>query len=432
MAPQYRLVVVQGILKAKEYALFPDKELLIGRDRRASVQIVSRTISRKHAKISFRNGTYVIQDLESKSGLLVNNRKVSTTILRHSDVITIGRIKFKFMALPERAASLSAPPGPAAAAGIIAAAPAVVRAPMVIPPKPAPEPGEPPEPETEELELPSFTPEELARVGLTLGGIKMIVPMARGRRSVVYKGTQASRNRVVALKVLQKKAAADPDIVHWFIRGAQRASTLQHEDIASPLGGGRDGAVVFLHLPFMENGSAQERFRDAVEEGVPAVRRALESLIHIARALEYAQGQKVLHLGLRPSKILYNELRHAKLIGLGFDNTTGAPGAEATPEVEAYRAPEQKAAKGEISAATDIFSLGAIFHYMLTGQPPERDRHQRISSPKLVNPAVPDFICRIAEKMVDPSLEARYKSYGQLLHDLRWALRGEAWPRASA
>jgi hypothetical protein len=47
-----------------------------------------------------------------------------------------------------------------------------------------------------------------------------------------------------------------------------------------------------------------------------------------------------------------------------------------------------------------------------------------------MNKAIPDSICRIAEKMVEPSLEARYKSYGQLLHDMRWALRGEAWPRA--
>ena len=67
---------------------------------------------------------------------------------------------------------------------------------------------------------------------------------------------------------------------------------------------------------------------------------------------------------------------------------------------------------------------------MLTGRPPQRDRRQRIPSPKQVNRVIPDSICRIAEKMVAPDPEARYRSYGQLLHDLRWALRGEAWPHA--
>ena len=77
-----------------------------------------------------------------------------------------------------------------------------------------------------------------------------------------------------------------------------------------------------------------------------------------------------------------------------------------------------------------MYSLGAAFYYMLTGRRPERDRRQRVPSPKLANKAVPDSICRISERMLDPSPEARYRAYGQLLHDLRWALRGEAWPHA--
>jgi len=180
----------------------------------------------------------------------------------------------------------------------------------------------------------------------------------------------------------------------------------------------------------MENGSALQRFSAAAEEGIPSVKRALEALVHATRALEFAHGSGVLHLGLRPSKILFDELRRAKVAGLGFDNSTSAAGAQITPDIETYLAPEQFNAKGKRTAETDIFSLGATFYYMLTGRHPQRDRRQRIPSPKHVNRVIPDSICRIAEKMMDPDPEGRYRSYGQLLHDLRWALRGEAWPHA--
>jgi serine/threonine-protein kinase len=180
----------------------------------------------------------------------------------------------------------------------------------------------------------------------------------------------------------------------------------------------------------MDYGSVLQRFSTAVEDGIPAVKRALEALVHVTRALEFAHGSGVLHLGLRPSKILFNELRRAKLAGLGFDNSTLAAGAQMTPDIVTYLAPEQFGTKGKMTAATDIFSLGATFYYMLTGRHPQRDRRQRMPSPKQANRVIPDSICRITEKMVDPDPEGRYHSYGQLLHDLRWALRGEAWPHA--
>ena len=69
---------------------------------------------------------------------------------------------------------------------------------------------------------------------------------------MIYKGTQASYNRVVAFKMLRPEAAKNPEIVAWFIEGAKRASELRHEDIVAPLGGGSEEGVIFVYLPFME------------------------------------------------------------------------------------------------------------------------------------------------------------------------------------
>jgi hypothetical protein len=416
MPLQGRLTVIQGFLREKDYPLPLEGDFTIGRDRHMSLPILTRTVSRNHAKIAFRNGTYSITDLESKSGLLVNDRKVSMTVLRHGDLIQIGHVKFRFsMQEPEK------PPAPPVE---------VARAPMVIPPKPASPPPPPTEKEPERMAASPFTAEELACVGRTIGGIKLIAALARSRRAMIYKGTQASYNRVVAFKMLRPEAATKPEIVAWFIEGAKRAGGLRHEDIVAPFGGGSEEGVIFLYLPFMENGNALQRFSTAVEDGIPAVKRALEALVHVTRALEFAHGSGILHLGLRPSKILFHELRRAKVTGLGFDNSTSAAGAQSAPDIESYLAPEQFGGKGNLTAETDIYSFGATFNYMLTGRHPQRDRRQRMPPPKQFNRVIPDSVCRIAEKMVNPDPEERYRSYGQLLHDLRWALRGEAWPHA--
>jgi pSer/pThr/pTyr-binding forkhead associated (FHA) protein len=418
MALQGRLAVIEGFLSAKEYVLPLEGDFMIGRNRRMNIRIMARTISRKHAKITFRNGHYTITDLDSKGGVIVNDRRISTTVLRHGDRIQIGHVKFRFwMEEPK------SPPSPLIE---------FTGTSVVLPPRPEPEPPPPTAAEAEPEQTPALrlTAEESALVGQTLGDIKLISALARGRRTVVYKGTQAVYNRVLAVKALQPQAANNREMTSWFIEGAKRASALSHEDIVAPLGGGTENSVTFLYLPFMEHGNALERFRTAAEEGVPAAKRALEAVVHVTRALEYAQSMSTLHLGLRPSKILFNEHRRAKVAGLGFDNTPSAPGALITPEVRAYLAPEQFGTIGEVTIETDIFSLGATFHYMLTGRHPMRDRVLRIPSPKQINPVVPDSVCRIAEKMVAPEPQERYRSYSQLLHDLRWALRGEAWPHA--
>ena len=226
MALQGRLTVVQGSLPNSEYPLPLEGEFTIGRNRRTNLPIMMRTVSRKHAKITYRNDAYTIVDLESKSGVLVNDHKVTTSVLRHGDRIQIGRIKFRFwLQVPERPAPQREPQGPVFE---------VMREPVVIPPKPLPPPP-PEEEESEETTVTRFTGEELRFIGRTIGGTKLITALTRTRRAMIYKGTQASHNRVVAFKMLRPEAAKNREIVAWFIGGAKRASELRHEDIVGPL-----------------------------------------------------------------------------------------------------------------------------------------------------------------------------------------------------
>jgi pSer/pThr/pTyr-binding forkhead associated (FHA) protein len=424
MATRANLRVIQGFLRDKDNFLPTDEsvEVVIGRDHRCTIPIMNRKVSRNHCKITYKNGVYSITDLSSKAGTKINNRKVDNCVLRRNDEIQIGPVQFKFVLedTDQTAATKELPKLPSQPVMI-------APKPIVEAPKPPPAPAEKRKDPSTIFDGPAFTPEELSMVGETIAGVRIISAVGRGRRTLVYKGTQSEENRVVALKILTPEAAKDPDMVKWFIEGARQAGEIRHEEIVPLLGGGRQGKMFFVLTLFMDAGDARRQFARTVAEGVPSVKRALETLVHITRALEYAKGKGMMHLGIRPSKILFGERSKPKLNGLGFDNSIYAPGAVRTADVESYVAPDVLAG-GKLSASSDIYGLGASFYYMLTARRPQRDLRKRLPSPKDYNPSVPDSICRIVEKSVNPDPAERYPTYGQLLHDLRWALRGEAWP----
>lgn len=427
MATRANLKVIQGFLRTKDNYLPTDEavEVVIGRDNKSTIPIMNRKVSRHHAKITYKTGgVYTIIDLESKAGTKINNKKVDNCVLRKNDEVQIGPVKFKFVLEDTDQKAANPEPAKVPSQPVIIAPKPLIDAPKTAPAAPVAEKQK--EPSTV-FEGPIFTPEELSMVGETIAGVKIISAVGRGRRTLIYKGIQSEENRVVAFKILTPKAAENPEIVKWFIEGARKSGEVRHEEIVPLLGGGRQGKMVFVITLFMDAGDARRKFARAVADGVPSVKRALETLVHITRALEFAKGKGMVHLGIRPSKLLFGEKSKPKLNGMGFDNSIYAVGAERTADVEAYVAPDVLSGE-KLTASADIYGLGASFYYMLTSRRPQRDLRKRLPNAKDYNPAIPDSICRIVEKSTSPDPAERYPSYGQLLHDLRWALRGEAWP----
>ncbi|MEI6083797.1 MAG: DUF4388 domain-containing protein [Verrucomicrobiota bacterium] len=88
------LKCISGPLQGREFPLDSDRELVVGRGDEVDVQIVEDTISRKHARIFFRNDEIVIEDL-SKNGTFVNSRPIQKAVLLPGDLIYIGQSVLK-------------------------------------------------------------------------------------------------------------------------------------------------------------------------------------------------------------------------------------------------------------------------------------------------------------------------------------------------
>jgi len=91
-----KLVGQKGLLAGKEVPLSAKQECLIGRVPGAELQVEDDLVSRKHCRIYFEGGYYVIEDLESKNGTWVNGEKVTSTPLFHGDQIVVGRQEMCF------------------------------------------------------------------------------------------------------------------------------------------------------------------------------------------------------------------------------------------------------------------------------------------------------------------------------------------------
>ena len=427
MGSKAKLTVDAGVGRGREYELEEGKPFYVGRDRKCDYYIPSGRASRVHCKIEGSNGSFGVFDLDSRNGTLVNEEKVASRVLRPGDTISVAGNKLRFQlgeVAPSQLVRMGGTIGTKRGGG------AAPDKPVVAAPRPKRKPAQDSSDFVSELGAFQFTEEEKSLAGRALGGLKLLSLVGKGQRCVTYKASDAAKNRLVAVKMLRSELASEPELRNWLAAGAKRSGELGHENAVRVLRGGREGELLYVVVQYMER-SAFDRFRDASKGGLSGVKSALQTLVNVSRALEFGLREHgELHGGVRPSKILYDDKRQARLAGLGFANGLGAPGVRGGDKLHAYMAPELVRKKGEPGVRADLYSLGACFYYMVTGRSPVRDARGAIPSPRKAHSAVPESLVRIFERMVAPDPEERYESYSQLLHDLRWALRGEAWHRA--
>jgi len=95
-APFGKLVVIYGEHVGKEYRLGA-KPVLIGRTDQCDIPINDSSVSREHASIESKDGRFLLRDLRSTNGTVVNGKSIDVAVLNHGDKIRIGRAVFKFL-----------------------------------------------------------------------------------------------------------------------------------------------------------------------------------------------------------------------------------------------------------------------------------------------------------------------------------------------
>ena len=213
--------------------------------------------------------------------------------------------------------------------------------------------------------------------GTKLGPYEIVAPLGAGGMGEVYSARDSKLDRVVAVKVLPAHLDESPEALLRFEREAKAVAALSHPNILAIHDFGVQDGRAYAVMELLEGVTLRERLKD----GALPLRKAVEAGAQIAQALAAAHEKGIVHRDLKPENIFMTGDGRVKILDFGLaradtpaaSNDTHSPTLlrETDPGTvlgtAGYMSPEQ--VRGHVAdARSDIFSLGAVLHEMLTGK----------------------------------------------------------------
>jgi serine/threonine-protein kinase len=203
----------------------------------------------------------------------------------------------------------------------------------------------------------------------TLGRYEIEIPLGSGSYATVYRARDTRLNRVVALKVLKSTLAGDEEIAGRFLREAQTAANLIHPQIAWVLDLGEADGQHYIAMRYVDGMPLDKVIKT---RGRLIWRDALQVIVQIGAALEFAHERGIIHRDIKPQNILYSAADGAVLTDFGLVKATQSSGTrtrtDAVLGTPQYIAPEMWNGQ-PASPASDQYALACVFVEILTGQP---------------------------------------------------------------
>lgn len=276
---------------------------------------------------------------------------------------------------------------------------------------------------------------ESASSSQQIPGYQLLSKLGSGGMGAVYKARQISLDREVAIKVLPKKYASNPQFVERLYAEGKAAAKLNHPNIVGALDVGQAGDVHYFVMEYVEGTTVYDELMENIrydeDEAIPVI-------LAMARALEHAHKAGIVHRDVKPQNMMMTPDGVAKLadMGLARGATQGEDEAAAGQVMGSpfYMSPEQILNKPDVDFRTDIYSLGASFYYMLLGKPPFDEptaqavmkAHVRkpLIAPHKADSRISEGVSQIIEVCMAKLKEDRYSNTSHLVEDIEAVAEG--------
>ncbi|TWT66037.1 serine/threonine-protein kinase [Allorhodopirellula solitaria] len=271
---------------------------------------------------------------------------------------------------------------------------------------------------------------------LTMGDYELLEEIGRGGMGVVFRACQRSLDREVAVKmILRDRLASDADMQR-FLAEASAMASLQHVGIVPVYEVGDSEGRPFFSMKLI----AGQTLAQMVASDPMSARAACEMLISVAEAVGAAHQAGILHRDIKPSNILFAVDGHPMLTDFGLAKHIGTPVDRTRSGLlvgtPAYMSPEQASGRRQdIGVASDVYSLGGVLYYALTGRAPfvaetsmELVRlviEQDPPPPRTLRPGLDRDLEMIVTRCLQKPADLRYTDTSALIADLRAYLADE-------
>ncbi|MCA9138235.1 MAG: serine/threonine protein kinase [Planctomycetales bacterium] len=262
-----------------------------------------------------------------------------------------------------------------------------------------------------------------------VGDYRLIEEIGRGGMGVVFRARQQSLDREVAIKmILRGRLASDADLKR-FLAEAAATARLVHPGIVPVYEVGDIDGRPFFSMQYIEGETLSQRGA----RGPLPQREAARIIADVARAVHFAHCQGFVHRDLKPSNILLRPDGKPLITDFGLAKESGVD-ADLTRSgmlvgTPAYMSPEQAGGRRELlGPATDIYSLGCMLYFTLTGRPPFVAEtpvelvmlviEQDPSPPRALRPSLDRDLEMIVIRCLQKPIDLRYASAGDLADDL--------------
>lgn len=431
MAVIMRLVIIKGPDVGREFPL-DARTTVLGRQADAAICLDAKAISRRHAQVVRKDGSYIVEDLGSSNGTFLDGKRIDRPVpLTEGNTLQIGPYVFllRGSGSPAPVEDASSPP------------------------------------------TPDFVP------GNRLGEYTILEFIARGGMAHVYKAEHRSMKRVVAIKLLPKKYSV-ATMRELFEREMEVAGLLNHPGILRAYDAGEYQGKCYLVTEFV-NGS--DLYNLVREQGPVPPAVAIDYIVQAAYGLSHAHDRGVVHRDVKPSNLMLNEAGRIQVLDFGlacfrpsllpprnycfesdplpevsvlygqpdmdslasvFNLPTYDPNARLRdPEATllqgllvgtpAYMSPEQTYTN-EVDRRSDIYSLGCSFFFLLSGRPLYQEptipqvlgahRSKPIPSLPAIIANTPAHIHDVFQKMVAKLPEDRFQSMTEVIVEMERVL----------
>ena len=258
---------------------------------------------------------------------------------------------------------------------------------------------------------------------------EILEKIGAGGMSDVYKAKDQVLGRFVAVKVLKPEFAEDVNFVTKFHTEAQSAAGLQHPNIVNIYDVGSEEHMHYIVMEYVEGITLKTYIE---KKGQLNYKEAISIAIQVARGIEAAHNNNIVHRDIKPQNIMISNEGKVKVTDFGIARaaTSNTIHSDVMGSVH-YTSPEQ-ARNGFVDGKSDIYSLGIVMYEMVTGRVPFdgdttvaiaiQHLQEEMVAPSAYAPDLPISLEKIILKCTQKSQDRRYATMGELLVDLKKAL----------